>query len=236
MLKETPFHKRKMAKKVEILDGEISSRCEEIQVTNGLCNSLVELFNAMAELRMMVEYGDYLAYPCTAFKGDNISDMKWKVDKLNWQAVAEKVKKEETTLAEEKRRRLPISPTPFSDDIAKAAQRLGYEVSMVRYQILAYADRNNFCHRGLKTMIHHGDFQILAERIMEDKMSLKIIFRGRRPSERTEMRNIIKIVEKEWFDAVWIDEARRERPVKFRPSDKGIAKMMSMGPSRPDTP
>ena len=117
----------------------------------------------------------------------------------------------------------------------KAAERLGYEVGLVRYQIIAYADRNNFCHSGLKNMIHHGDFQILAERIMEDKMSLKIIFRAR-PSEQIEMRNIIKIVEKEWFDAVWIDETRRERPVKFRLTAKAIAKMSSMGPARAATP
>ena len=235
MLKATPFMKKKIAKEVEILDDEMSSRYEKIHGTNGLCHNLVELFNTMAELRMVVEYGDYLAYTRTALKADGMNDMKWKVEKLDWQAVAEEVKKEETTLAEEKRRRLPISPTPYLDDIAKAAERLGYEADLIRYQIVAYADRNNFCHSRIKAMIHHGDFQILAERLMEDKRSLRVIFRGRH-SDQIEMRKVIKIVEKEWFDSVWIDEARKERPVKFYPSHKGLAKMKSMVPSRPNTP
>ena len=86
-------------------------------------------------------------------------------------------------MAEERQRGPPISPTPYLDDVAKAAHRLGYEVDLVRYQIVAYAERNNFCHSGIKAMIHHGDFQILAERIMEDKRSLEVIFRGRPPAQ-----------------------------------------------------
>ena len=235
MLNATPFMRKKIAKEVEILDDEMSSRYEKIHGNNGLCHNLVELFNAMAELRMMAEYGDYLAYTCSALKTETMNDMIWKVEKLDWQAVAEEIKKEESTLAEERDRKLPISPTPYLDDMAKAAQRLGYEVDLVRYQIVAYADRNNFCHSGLKAMIHHGDFQILAERIMEDKRSLKAIFRGR-PSAQIEMRKIIKIVEKEWFDAVYIDESRKERPVKYCLSEKAISKMKSLVPSRPNSP
>lgn len=143
----------------------------------------------------MAEYGDYLAYTCSALKTEGMNDLIWKMEKLDWQAVAEKIKKEETTLAEERDRGLLVSSTPYLDDVAKAADRLGYEVDLVRYQILAYAERNNFCHSGIKAMIHHGHFQILAERIMQDKMSLEVIFRGR-PSAQIEMRKVIKIVEK----------------------------------------
>lgn len=50
-------------------------------------------------------------------------------------------------------------------------------------------------------MIHHGDFQILAERLLEDKRSLEVIFRGR-PTEQIEIRKVIKIVENEWFKKV----------------------------------
>ena len=229
MLKATLFLKKKIAKEVEILDDEMSSRYEKIHGNDGLCHTLVELFNAMAELRMMAEYGDYLAYTCSALKTEGMNDLIWKMEKLDWQAVAEKIKKEETTLAEERDRGLPVSPTPYLDDVAKAAYRLGYEVDLVRYQMLAYAERNNFCHSGIKAMIHHGHFQILAERIMQDKRSLEVIFRGR-PSAQIEMRKVIKIVEKEWFVWVYIDEARKERPVIFYPSDKALAKLKSMYP------
>ena len=60
--------RKKIAKEVVILDDEISSRYEKIHGANGLCHNLVELFNAMTELRMMVEYGDYLIYTFTALK------------------------------------------------------------------------------------------------------------------------------------------------------------------------
>lgn len=84
-------------------------------------------------------------------------------------------------------------------------------------------------------MIHDGDFQILAERFMGDKRSPKVIFRGR-PPDQIEMRKLIKIVEKECFDSVWIDEVRRQRAVKFYLSDKALSKMRSMVPSRPNSP
>lgn len=231
LMKAAPFGRKKMVKEVEILDGIMQSRYDAIHAREWLCNAILELFNAMAEVRMKAEYGDYLAYACEALKTERMNDLLWKIQKLDWQAVAERVKKEETTLAEEKSRRLAPSPTPFLDDIQKAAQRLGYEESMVRYQILAYAERNNFCHSGIKAMIHHGDFEDLAKRIVEDLRSLQLIFQGQ-PHEQIKMRSLIKIVEREWFYQLWIDETRKERPVKFLLSEKGSQKMMSLAPPR----
>ncbi len=72
-----------MVKEVEILDDEIQSRYEKIHGKNGLCFALVEIFNVMAELRLKAEYGDYLAYTCTALKGEEMNDMIWKIKKLD---------------------------------------------------------------------------------------------------------------------------------------------------------
>ena len=116
--------------------------------------------------------------------------------------------KEESTKAEQVVRRLTLSPTPYSDDIVKSAARLRYDLGLVRYQLLAYTDRNNFCHSGLKAMIHHSEFAELAERLIEDKRSLGVIFRGQ-PQAQIEMRGVMKIVEKEWFDTLYIDETRK---------------------------
>ena len=55
---------------VEILDDEIKSRYDKIHGKDGLCSALMEIFNVMAELRLKAEYGDYLAYTCTALKGE----------------------------------------------------------------------------------------------------------------------------------------------------------------------
>ena len=211
-----------MNQEVEVLDNEMQSRYDKIHGSDGLCAIVMELFNAMAELRLKVEYSDYLAHTCSALRAENMGDMVWKVEKLDWQEVGRQVKKEETLRAEEKRRRLPLSPTPYLDDIAKAATRLGHDFAIVRYQILAYAERNDFCHSGVKNMILQGEFQELAERIVEDKRALEIVYRGR-PHDQIEMRGVIKIVEKEWFETLFVDE-RKGRVVRFILTARAVEK------------
>ena len=75
-------------------------------------------------------------------------------------------------------------------------------------------------------MIQLGEFQELAERIVEDKRALEIIYRGR-PHEQIEMRGVIKIVEKEWFETLFVDE-RKGRVVRFIPSARAAEKMRRM--------
>ena len=186
----------------------------------------------MAELRLKAEYGDYLAYTCTSLNCSNMNDMVWKVQKMDWQAVAQRIQEEESTMFDKKRRRLPLSPTPYLDEIAKAADRLGCDAAMIRYQIIAYADRNSFCHSGIKEMIAQGYLQELAERIIEDLRSLDTIFRDR-PQEQIEMRRLVKVVEKEWFVRVWAEETKRGRRVLYALTDKGTQKMLSRAAAVP---
>ncbi len=82
---------------------------------------------------------------------------KKRFDHPDWQEVARPIEKDERTKAQQEARRLAISPTPYLDDITKAATRLGYDYSLVRYQILAYAEKNKFCHSGIKGMIDHAE-------------------------------------------------------------------------------
>ena len=221
-----------MEKEVEILDAEMQSRYDKIHGDGGLCFALVDMFNVMAEVRLKAEYGDYLAYTCTALKGEGMNDMIWKLKKLDWQAVGEQIRAEEDTRAERKARRLDPAPTPYLDDVAIAASRLGYEESLVRYQILAYADRNNFCHSGIKTMAQNGHFNQLGERILEDLRSLDLIFQDR-PHEQIDMRRVIKLVEKEWFLRLWFEGAGRQRHVMFALTDKATQKVLSVAPAAP---
>ena len=243
MLDASPFRRKKTAEEIEILDDEMQSRygktheydgvdnelqfrCEKFHGNDGLCTVLLELFNAMAELRLKAEYGDCLAYACTPLRGNNTNNKIWRVQKMDWQAVARRILEEESNMANEKRCRLPLSPTPYLDDIAKAADRLGCEAAMIRYQIIAYADRNSFCHSGIKEMIAQGYLQDLAERIIEDLRSLDTIFRDR-PHEQIEMRRLVKVVEKEWFVRVWAEETGRGRHVLYALTEKGTQKMLS---------
>ena len=249
ILDASPFRMKRMAEEIEILDDELQSRYEKLYgydgIDNelqsryekthghdGLCTVLLELFNAMAELRLKAEYGDYLDYACTSLKGNNMNDIIWKVQKMDWQAVARCILEEESNMANEKRRHLAFSPTPYLDDIAKAAERLGCEGAMIRYQIIVYADRNSFCHSGIKEMVSQGYLQEFAERIIEDLRSLDTIFRDR-PHEQIEMRRLVKLVEKEWFLRVWVEETRRDRRVLFALTDKGYQKMLSKAAAVP---
>ena len=166
----SPVMIKRLAKGVDVLNDEMQSRYDSIHGEDGFCFALVELFNAMAELRMKAEYGDYLAYTCSDLKSEKMDHLIWKIEKLDWQQVAAKVIAEEALREEDcSRRRIVLSPTPYLDDIAKAASRLGYEESLVRNQIMAFAERNNFFHSDIKAMAEKGDFQGLGERILEDK-------------------------------------------------------------------
>ena len=235
MFHAAPF-RRKMIKEIETFDAEMRSRYDKIHRDDGVgftlvdCFALVEIFNVMVELRLKAEYGDYLAYTCTALKGEAMSDMIWKVEKLDWQAIGERIRTEEAMRVEREERRLSPVPTPYLDEVAKAASRLGYEESLVRYQIMAYADRNYFCHSGIKGMIQSGYFSKLGERILEDLRSLEIIFRDR-PHEQIEMRRIIKLVEKEWFLRLWFDDTVRQRQVMSVLTEKANQKMLSLAPA-----
>ena len=70
-------------------------------------------------------------------------------------------------------------------------------------------------------MMNYGEFQKLAASLVHDKKALGIIFQGR-PQEQVEMRHIIKIVEKEWFEGIWADGKERTR---FAPTDKAVERM-----------
>ena len=58
-------------------------------------------------------------------------------------------------------------------------------------------------------MVLYGDFQGLAERIVEDLRFSDVTFRER-PHEQIEVRSIIKMVEKEWFVRLWLDETGKD--------------------------
>ena len=230
MLQASTFKRKKMADEIEVLDDEMQSRYDKLHGQDGLCFALIEIFNVIAVLRMKAEYGDYLAYTCNALKGEGMGDMVWKVEELDWQKVGARIRAEEESRREGETRRLPPLPTPYLDDVAKAARRLGYEESLVGYQILAYAECNNFVHSGIKSMAENGLFQDLGERILEDLRSLEVIFQDR-PHDQIEMRGIIKIVQNEWFRKLWIKNIGKEKRIILILTEKGNKNLMSLAPA-----
>ena len=80
-------------------------------------------------------------------------------------------------------------------------------------------------------MAEHGDLQELAERIVKDKRSLEIIFRNR-AHDQIEMLAMIKMVEKEWFLRLWVDETGSRLGVRFNPTEKAVEKIRSRKPEK----
>lgn len=215
-----------MEKKMGILNRDMQSRWDRLHGEGGTVDALVETFNAMAEIRMKVQYGDYLNYACEALETEEMATMKWKVDRLNWQATAKRIIEEEEKQDEEKTRRtFPLSPTPYLDDVTKAAEKLDCEPRMVRYRILQYAERNNFWHSGISGMIDEARFKALAETIVEDKRALGVVFRGPLVDE-IGMRNTIVMVEREWFVKLWVDETSWGKEIQYVPTTKHIEKLV----------
>lgn len=218
--------RKKMEKEMGILDGEMQSRWDRLHSEGGVVDVLVDSFNAMAELRMKAQYGDYLGYACEALKTEDMATMRWKVDRLNWQATAERILEEEDKREEEEGRRTkPLSPTPFVENVIKAAEKLGCDPRMIRYQILQYAARNNnLSHSGIGEMIEEARFRELADAIIEDKRALGVIFRGR-PGEEIQMRNLIVKIEKEWFVELFVHETSHGKVNQYIPTAKHIARL-----------
>lgn len=72
-------------------------------------------------------------------------------------------------------------------------------------------------------MILKGCFQALADKIVEDKKALAIIYQDR-PQDQIEMRVAIGCLSKEWFKSIWEADGR----VFYLPTErqnKGIEKL-----------
>ena len=193
---------------LSILDGMMQSRYDMIHAPGGLLDILVKEFNAMAEIRLTLEYGDYLSLACRKLKDKRMDEMQWRVDRVDWTEAAQKIREEEEiALEEEQRHRTIKTPTPYLDSIREAAQILGLTEKAVRFQIVGFGERNDMCHSHLEAMILKGSFHTLAEKIVEDKKGLDIIYQNR-PNDQIEMRVAIGSLANEWFKRIWEADGR----------------------------
>ena len=108
----------------------------------------------MMEVRLLNEYGDWLAVSCKSLKSNACSHLIWKTENMNWIEVADELEKE---LDIKKQHQMdwastakfvgPIN-TPFLGEVEKAAAILGVELRQLCFEIICYANRNRFCHIG----------------------------------------------------------------------------------------
>ena len=111
-----------------------------------------------------------------------------------------------------------MTPTPLMDDLELAASKLEFEPALVRYHLMQYAAKS------IEDMVNKGWFIRLAEMIVQDKQSLKIIFREG-SEEQIETRRMIVLAEKEWFKRLGINGRSLKRDVYSIATEKPIRKI-----------
>lgn len=193
-----------------------SSRWDTVHGIGGLCATLCQCMNAIMEMRLEIEYGDYLAESLKGLKKDQFDEairgkaLFWRANG-DWQSIAEILDDELQAISRRQNSiRLgflddPIPATPCLDDIRHAATKLGIDAAQILFEIRSYAARNATCHTGIKGMIQGCQWQKLAEQICNDKKWLSKIFEGRTEAQ-VRMRITIGKIESMWFDECWMDE------------------------------
>lgn len=119
----------KAKNELSVLDDVMQSRYDMIHARGGLLDILVKEFNAMAEIHLTLEYGDYLSLACRKLKDKSMDEMQWRVDKVDWEDAAQKIREEEIALEEEQRHRPIRTPTPYLDSQNPWSGSKGREVS-----------------------------------------------------------------------------------------------------------
>ena len=139
LLKEALVRRMKMENDLVATDDMIQSRWPSLHSKEGFCTLIVNEFNALAELRMKVEYGDYLAMACNDLKHLQHSQgghLSW--NSHSWQQVAAGLLDEEANARKEEQLGTPIDQRKqqkWGETVQEAAQILGCEERIVRYQI-----------------------------------------------------------------------------------------------------
>lgn len=124
-----------------------------------LCAKFQDSVRAMAEIRILCEFGDYTAIACAEFK--DISEVddegkkripKWRKDAtLDWQQINDTIQMEKRSLKENKGR-FKQPETPWINETQNTARALGITEAQVQFEIEHYARRNGFCHNGIKSI------------------------------------------------------------------------------------
>ncbi len=211
--------------RVKVNQDFLESRIEEVHGRQGLCESMEQCLEVITEIRLRTDYGDYLAVSLGDFTTNDYSDMLWKTPvRKDWQEVARLLEKEEKVLQKYKLK-LVGSPLPIPrprtrllNDIETAAERRGVESKQLGYEITQYAERNSYCHSGVKRMIDECLWGELAERTCADKVTLNWVFRGRN-REQKGMRKCISEIQNEWFE--WCSKELSGR-IDYFPSEKAL--------------
>ena len=209
---------------IRIDSGMLLSRFEETHGEGGLCDTLINSTKAMLELRLKIEYGDYLAVNCATLKENRFQGYLWKNGMgkaFDWIKVAELLFEESTSMeewAKAPKGSKPKPPTPWLQDLERAALELGTSKDQLAFEIQYYAQRNQYCHRGIKHLLDDCDFQALAKRILADRKALRRLYIDHE-DDAMNMRSALDRFQEKWFTV--IDEGP---PFTYFVSQEGVLK------------
>jgi hypothetical protein len=174
----------------------------------------------MEEVRLFVDYGDYFAVECAELKqaSEKLTDeSKWvpewhqsKQPTDNWQNVAKFLEEEKTDPnfgrtridSEGKETRIEF---PYTDSVRRTARLLKTTPGHIEYIINCYAERNRLCRLGIKAMIERCAWFQLAQKLLWDIESVRVVF-ARRESTKTKLLQTLVQIRNKYFAVCRIDE------------------------------
>lgn len=198
-------------RKLRVDNDMIRFRYEEVHSPNGLCNALITSMAMLMEIRLMVDYGDYLAESLRQLKTSKLNGFQRRLHpSLNWQEINSNIQAERQALGETGPKIWPVLintrsniKTPWLDDIEKAAAHLNTSRDQLIFEIETYAARNNLCHSRIGKLIKGAAFGDLAKHILHDKSILQLVFQDR-PQEMAEWRRCIGRIQSQFFETSYM--------------------------------
>ncbi|KAI4155855.1 MAG: hypothetical protein L6R39_001170 [Caloplaca ligustica] len=220
--------KEELKAAISIDESMLESVHEKIHGQEGLCQKLVESVEAMAEVRMSAEYGDYLSWACKELKAENMGAMIWRKPlnrDMDWQAVNRVIALDEEALRqhdqlERQGIKEPLPDTPWFKSVAEAAIILRKDRNHVRHIIEAYAKRNAVCHNSVEQMVKECDWPGLAQRLVRDKANLNWFFRND-PHGQLKMRGVLVHLQQKYFTHCY---GNADRPI-YGLTDEAVRRM-----------
>lgn len=216
----------KLQADITIDSNMLRSRFDETHGPGGLCETLVHASNAMLELRLKIDYGDYLAVNCAILKEHRFQGLLWKKgENLDWIAVGEILQNEISSLKEWRKTQntsIPRPLTPWVDDLERAADVLETTKEQLLFEIDFYSQRNQLCHSNIKNMLEDCDWSSLAQRIVTDKKALAQLYRDH-PEDAKHMSSAIERLQFRWFTMI-----KDSHPFSYFATEEALMKTLAM--------
>ncbi|KAL9595752.1 MAG: hypothetical protein Q9219_006250 [cf. Caloplaca sp. 3 TL-2023] len=183
---------------------------EEIPAYTGFHKKLVNRLVGMIESRIVCEYTQFHSFLFEeGIATQRISEL-WYLTAHNgkrWAEIEELLREEEGAVriwrsGYDPRRHVPPPPTPWSNEIAKAALTLEINGKVIRREIDLYANRHCLSHVAINLLVKTCDWNKLAYRIMCDRRHIDHLFPWNFQF-REMMGPKIDRIERFFFQALW---------------------------------